>query len=117
MAWRATGGIVASVKYAAEPNLRLSVLKLFTDHLKLLATPIYSAPGCDGPNYRSLIVIAADHPARILDDLRGGICAINDWDSQSGLNVLRHIIAPLGQKGRFFLAKSRWPASTSFPSP
>jgi hypothetical protein len=53
-------------------------LKLFTDHLKLLATPIYSAPGCDGPNYRSLIVIAADHPARILDDLRGGICAIND---------------------------------------
>ena len=78
MAWRATGGIVASVKYAAEPNLRLSVLKLFTDHLKLLATPIYSAPGCDGPNYRSLIVIAADHPARILDDLRGGSCAIND---------------------------------------
>lgn len=90
------------------PNLLLSqtcgypLLKHFTGHLKLLATPVYGAPGCDGPNYRSLIVVGADNPARTLEDLRGGICAINDWDSQSGMNVLRHTIAPLARDGRFF---------------
>ncbi len=90
------------------PELLLSqtcgypLLKHFTDHLTLLATPIYGADGCDGPTYRSLIVVAADSPAKDLEDLRGGICAINDWDSQSGMNVLRHTIAPLARDGRFF---------------
>ncbi len=90
------------------PNLLLSqtcgypLLKHFTADLKLLATPVYGARGCDGPNYRSLIVVGADNPARTLEDLRGGICAINDWDSQSGMNVLRHTIAPLARDGRFF---------------
>ena len=78
------------------------LLKHFTSHLTLLATPIYGADGCYGPNYCSLIVVSADNPAQTLDDLRGGICAINDWDSQSGMNVLRHAIAPLAKDGRFF---------------
>ena len=90
------------------PNLLLSqtcgypLLKHFTGHLRLLATPVYGAEGCHGPNYSSLIVVAADNPAQTLADLRGGICAINDWDSQSGMNVLRHTIAPMARKGRFF---------------
>ncbi len=90
------------------PNLLLSqtcgypFLKHFRADLQLLATPVYGALGCDGPNYRSLIVVGADNPARTLADLRGAVCAINDWDSQSGMNVLRHSIAPLARDGRFF---------------
>ncbi len=90
------------------PDLLLSqtcgypLLKHFMAHLTLLATPIYGAPGCYGANYCSLIVVRADSKAEILDDLRGGVCAINDWDSQSGMNVLRHTIAPLARNGRFF---------------
>jgi len=91
-----------------DPNLLLSqtcgypLLKHFTAHLTLLATPVYETDGCEGPNYRSLIVVAANNPAKTLEDLRGGICAINDWGSQSGMNVLRHTIAPLARDGRFF---------------
>ncbi|MDP6829889.1 MAG: PhnD/SsuA/transferrin family substrate-binding protein [Alphaproteobacteria bacterium] len=90
------------------PDLLLSqtcgypLLKHFMDHLTLLATPIYGAPGCHGANYCSLIVVAAASGAETLEDLRGGICAINDWDSQSGMNVLRHTLAPLARNGRFF---------------
>jgi ABC-type phosphate/phosphonate transport system substrate-binding protein len=90
------------------PDLLLSqtcgypLLKDFTNHLTLLATPIYDTKGCDGPTYRSLIVVRDDSPAENPEDLRGGICAINDWDSQSGMNVLRHTIAPLSREGRFF---------------
>lgn len=90
------------------PELLLSqtcgypLLKHFTDDLTLLATPVYGAKGCDGPNYRSLIVVGAQNPAESLEDLRGGVCAINDWDSQSGMNVLRHAIAPLAREGKFF---------------
>ncbi|MFP6706356.1 MAG: hypothetical protein VCE75_10070 [Alphaproteobacteria bacterium] len=54
------------------------LLKHFTAHLTLLATPVYQTQGCEGPNYRSLIVVAADNPAETLAELRGGICAIND---------------------------------------
>ncbi|MDA1098886.1 MAG: PhnD/SsuA/transferrin family substrate-binding protein [Proteobacteria bacterium] len=90
------------------PNLLLSqtcgypLLKQFTSHLTLLATPVYGAVGCDGPNYCSLIVVGADSQASTLEDLRGGVCAINDWESQSGMNVLRYTIAPLARDGRFF---------------
>ena len=90
------------------PNLLLSqtcgypLLKHFTDDLTLLATPLYDTPGCHGPTYRSRIVVRDDSQAERLEDLRGGICAINDWDSQSGMNVLRHTIAPLAKDGRFF---------------
>jgi ABC-type phosphate/phosphonate transport system substrate-binding protein len=90
------------------PNLLLSqtcgypLLRQFTAYLRLLATPVYGAAGCYGPNYCSLILVGADSGARTLEDLRGGICAINDWDSQSGMNVLRHTIAPLAREGRFF---------------
>ncbi|MBT3371671.1 MAG: PhnD/SsuA/transferrin family substrate-binding protein [Rhodospirillaceae bacterium] len=90
------------------PDLLLSqtcgypLLKHFMAHLTLLATPIYGAEGCYGANYCSLIVVRANSDAATLEDLRGGICAINDWDSQSGMNVLRHTIAPLARNGRFF---------------
>ena len=93
-----------------DPALLLSqtcgypLLKHFTAHLTLLATPVYQTQGCEGPNYRSLIVVAADNPAETLAELRGGICTINDWDSQSGMNVLRDAIAPLARGGRFFAA-------------
>jgi ABC-type phosphate/phosphonate transport system substrate-binding protein len=90
------------------PDLLLSqtcgypLLKHFMAHLTLLATPIYGADGCYGANYCSLIVVHAESKAETLEDLRGGICAINDWDSQSGMNVLRHTLAPLAHDGRFF---------------
>jgi ABC-type phosphate/phosphonate transport system substrate-binding protein len=67
----------------------------------LLGTPCYEAPGCDGPLYRSLVLVAEDSPARGLAELRGKVAAINGPDSQSGCNVLRAMLAPLAGGGRF----------------
>ena len=78
----------------------------FQQDLQVIATPCYSAPGCEGPCYASVIVVAAENSAAELVELRGSVCAINGWDSHSGMNALRHKVAPLAQGGKFFSAVS-----------
>jgi ABC-type phosphate/phosphonate transport system substrate-binding protein len=74
----------------------------YADALRPVATPCYLAPGCAGPSYRSIVVVAEDSRAGGLEDLRGGVCAINGRDSHSGMSALRALIAPLARQGRFF---------------
>lgn len=69
---------------------------------RLVATPVYRAPGCEGPRYSSAIVVRADDPAGTLAGLRGRRAAVNAPDSQSGMNALRAAAAPLAVAGRFF---------------
>ncbi|MGO4725798.1 MULTISPECIES: phosphate/phosphite/phosphonate ABC transporter substrate-binding protein [unclassified Inquilinus] len=59
-------------------------IRRFRDRLRLVATPCYAAPGCDGPRYRSQLVARAGGPERALADFRGAVCAVNEWDSLSG---------------------------------
>jgi ABC-type phosphate/phosphonate transport system substrate-binding protein len=68
----------------------------------LVATPCYSAPGCSGPNYCSVVVVRRDSIARDGADLRGTRCVVNNLDSQSGYNALRALIAPLASGKQFF---------------
>ncbi len=69
----------------------------------LVATPCYSAEGCDGILYRSAIIVRATDTATVLADLHGRCCAVNGADSNSGMNVLRAAIAPLARgAGPFF---------------
>ena len=70
--------------------------------LQLIGTPIYAVEDCDGPYYRSLIIVRASHPGDTLADLRGEVCAINASGSHSGYNVLRFMLAPLAQGQAFF---------------
>jgi ABC-type phosphate/phosphonate transport system substrate-binding protein len=76
--------------------------KSFADCVTLVATPCYSAPGCDGATYRSAIVVRAGDPGQTLAEFRGRRCAINETDSNSGMNLLRAAIAPLSGGTRFF---------------
>jgi ABC-type phosphate/phosphonate transport system substrate-binding protein len=62
--------------------------------LRYVATPRYTASGCEGATHRSLFVVRADDPARALEDARGGIAAVNDRASNSGANLFRAAIAP-----------------------
>jgi ABC-type phosphate/phosphonate transport system substrate-binding protein len=80
----------------------LPLVTTLRDAVRVVATPCYDLPGCDGPHYRSFIVVAADHPARGIADLRGARAAINGWDSQSGMNALRALVAPLAGGQPFF---------------
>ena len=53
------------------------LVNAYAGALRPLATPCYRAPGCAGPSYRSIVVVAEDSAGRELEDLRGGVCAIN----------------------------------------
>ena len=64
------------------PELLLSqacgydVLYGFADALKLVATPRFAAPGCEGPSYSSYIVVRDRSRYEKLEDLRGARAAI-----------------------------------------
>ena len=70
------------------------------DRVTLVATPCYSAEGCVGPNYLSVIVTRKDSDIRSLDDVAGKVAAINGYDSQSGWNALRHSLIGKGAPSR-----------------
>jgi ABC-type phosphate/phosphonate transport system substrate-binding protein len=90
------------------PNLLLSqtcgypLVRDMAGILQPVATPIYNAPGCDGPNYSSAIVASAEQSADDISALRGGVCAVNGRDSQSGYNCLRAVLSPLAEGKPFF---------------
>lgn len=69
--------------------------------VRVLGTPCYAAPGCDGPRYASWLVVRRDEPARDLAALRGRVVAINSPESQSGHHALRSALVAAGQTGSF----------------
>ncbi|MBK0399135.1 PhnD/SsuA/transferrin family substrate-binding protein [Limibaculum sp. M0105] len=69
--------------------------------VRLVATPVYRAMGCDGPRYTSVLVVRADDAAETLEGFRGRCAAYNARDSQSGMNTMRAALAPLARQGRF----------------
>ncbi len=80
------------------------LMKSFRDRLKVVATPVYDAPGCEGPHYRSWILVREASPLMQLAELRGTRVAYNSTDSQSGYNALRATLAPLAKNGHFVSA-------------
>src|SRR5258708_4154660 len=59
--------------------------------VQLLATPCYDAPGCDGPSYCSILVVAAGSQATSPADLQGKRAAFNTPDFPSGIHSLRAV--------------------------
>ncbi|NHZ64002.1 phosphate/phosphite/phosphonate ABC transporter substrate-binding protein [Massilia genomosp. 1] len=72
------------------------------EHVHLLATPAYDLVGCAGADYASAIVVRQGGGIATLADARGRVAAANDIDSNSGMNALRHAVAPFARDGRFF---------------
>jgi ABC-type phosphate/phosphonate transport system substrate-binding protein len=72
------------------------------DTVRLVATPAYDHHGCHGAMNGSFLVVRADAAASTLAEWRGTVAAINDPASNSGMNLLRHAIAPHAIGGRFF---------------
>lgn len=69
--------------------------------VQVLAIPEFDLPGCSGSDYSSLVLVP-EAGVRSLADLRGKVAVINQWHSHSGMNALRHSVAPLARTGRFF---------------
>ena len=96
-AWRPHGLLLSqSCGYPAAGALRGVV--------RIVATPHYTAPGCDGLRYSSVVAVRASSRATTLPALRGTVCAFNARDSHSGYNALRAMIAPIAGGRPFFAA-------------
>ncbi|AYZ63465.1 phosphate ABC transporter substrate-binding protein [Burkholderia multivorans] len=75
------------------------------DAVRLIATPAFDVEGCEGAQYRSVLVVSARAHAggaTTLAACRGLRAAYNGDDSHSGMNAFRHAVAPYARDGRFF---------------
>ncbi len=92
----------------ADPGLLIAqccgypMMTAFKGQLRYLATPVYRAPGCEGVRHRSRLVIRRDDDRAALAAFRGGRAAVNQWDSNTGMNLLRAAVAPLAHGPVFF---------------
>ena len=72
----------------------------------VLARPGFAIDGCEDHSYCSFVVVRADDALVDLSDLQGQRLAVNSPDSHSGMNALRHRLAPVAAPrltdGRFF---------------
>ena len=91
-----------------DPQLLLSqtcgfpLMTALKDHVAIVATPVYRAPGCDGPYHRSAIIVPVGSTAETLADLHGLRCAINSPTSNTGMNLLRFEVSTLARGNAFF---------------
>jgi ABC-type phosphate/phosphonate transport system substrate-binding protein len=72
------------------------------ERVRLVAVPVYAVPGGRDLSHRSFLIVPADHPARALAELRGCRCALNSAESNTGMNLLRAVVAPLAKGAPFF---------------
>jgi ABC-type phosphate/phosphonate transport system substrate-binding protein len=68
----------------------------------VIAAPVYDVPFSKGATHCGLIVVGTQSAYASLEDLRGARFALNAWDSNTGMNLPRHLVAPLAENGRFF---------------
>lgn len=62
--------------------------------VKIVGTPVYATnSSLSAGSYRSVIVVKADSPYRSLSDLKGKKAGVNDWNSNSGMNLFRAAVA------------------------
>ena len=96
------------VAHWRRPDLLLSqscgydLLYEHAERLVPVATPCYTAAGCEGPRYRSAVLVRVDSPIERFEDLRGERVAVNQASSHSGTNAMRPLAAELQRDGAFF---------------
>ena len=71
-------------------------------HLAPFCLPLFDVPGTRDKQYSSHLIVAANSPIESVVDARGQIVAINNLDSNSGMNVLRHAVAEVNEGNQFF---------------
>lgn len=72
------------------------------DRLSLLGVPVWQGQ----PLYQSYLIVREDDPAEELSDLRAGVHAFSDPDSNSGYLVTASDLARMGETPESFFARS-----------
>ena len=70
--------------------------------VRMVALPVYAVPGCEGPTHHSVIVVRVADRRVTLPGFRGARVAINAPTSNTGMNLLRAVVAPLAGGDAFF---------------
>jgi ABC-type phosphate/phosphonate transport system substrate-binding protein len=70
--------------------------------VQVIGRPVYQLPHSAGGSHCSLVLVREEDPRHELIDFRGSHGLINSEDSNSGMNLFRHTLAPLQVQGRFF---------------
>jgi ABC-type phosphate/phosphonate transport system substrate-binding protein len=78
------------------------LMTLLRDQVRIVGRPRYELPDATAGNHCSLILSRADDTRKTLADFRGSRGVINSDDSNSGMNLLRHCLAPLHRDGQFY---------------
>ena len=82
-------------EYWLRPDLLLSqtcgfpLVSQLKSNVKLIGSPVFSSPGCDGPNYCSYYIVHKNDSRTTLKDYQGARFTYNGTDSQSGFNAVR----------------------------
>jgi ABC-type phosphate/phosphonate transport system substrate-binding protein len=90
------------------PNLLLTqtcgypLMTQLRGQVRLLGRPDFDLPHSHNGEHCSLLLVRADEPRNSLQDMCGCRGAANSLDSNTGMNLLRHALAPWQQDGRFF---------------
>lgn len=90
------------------PNLLLTqtcgypLMTALRGRVRVIGRPRYDLPDSNGGNHCSLLLCRADELRGTLPAFRGSRGVINGEDSNSGMNLLRHRLAPLHRDGQFF---------------
>ena len=72
------------------------------DDLTPVCVPLFNLDGCRGKFYSSVFIVAEDSDIESLSDCYQRVAAMNDSDSNSGMNLLRAAIAPLSRGKAYF---------------
>lgn len=78
------------------------LMTLLRGKVRLIGRPAYDLPNSANGLHCSLLMVRDDDPRRLLADFLGSHGLVNSEDSNSGMNLLRHTVAPLQQNGQFF---------------
>jgi ABC-type phosphate/phosphonate transport system substrate-binding protein len=78
------------------------LMTLLRGKVRLVGTPVYQLPHSANGQHCSLLMVRQDDPRTALTEFLGSRGLVNDTDSNSGMNLLRHSVAPLQREGRFF---------------
>ena len=70
--------------------------------VQVVGRPDYQLPHSADCNHCSLLIAREDDPRQALVEFRGSHGLLNSRDSNSGMNLFRHALAPLQQNGVFF---------------
>lgn len=69
---------------------------------EIISVPEFDVQGCAGIFYSSWLVVRADDPRMSLEDFRGSTAVVNNFDSNSGMNVFRHAVSRIAHGSAFF---------------